>query len=384
MSAPKYILPTIVFAQLAGTSLWFAGNAVMGDVSSLWALPDGAIGWVTSSVQFGFIVGTLISAITTLSDRVSVRWLFVACAIFAAIANLLPLLIPGLASLLISRFFIGVFLAGIYPVGMKLAASWYQAGLSTALGWLVGALVLGTASGHLIRAFAPSWQVILWSVSALAAIGGLSIAALVPEGPHIGQAAPFSPTALFEVFKKADFRAAALGYFGHMWELYAFWALVPAIVATLLKPSTSSLSFASGTIIALGALGCVVGGFAARKLGSSTVAFWHLILSGALALSAPLWLMAPQPIAWICLGLWGYAVVADSPQFSTLTAKTAPNALVGTGLTIVTSIGFAVTILSIEATSALLTRYAIASILPLLAIGPVFGLISMRPLRKRD
>lgn len=381
-SPPRYILPVIVAAQFAGTSLWFAGNAVMPDIAALWSLPDGALGWVTSSVQLGFITGTLLGAVTMLTDRVSGRVVFLVGALLGALANSIPLVSPGLTTLLFSRFVVGVALAGIYPVGMKLAASWYQAGLSRALGWLVGALVLGTALPHLIRGLGSGlpWSDVLGVVSVLAVLGGVAVAAFVPEGPHVKRSAEFDPRAILSIFGSRDFRSAALGYFGHMWELYAFWALVPALVLT--RASASSMG--AFTVIALGAVGCVVGGVVALRVGAARVAVVQLALSGTLALTAPIWMRAPTPVALALLAVWGISVVGDSPQLSTLTARTAPKELVGSGLTIVTSLGFAITIASIELTSWLARTWDVRDVMPVLALGPLCGLFASRFILAND
>ena len=395
---PALVLPALVAAQFAGTSLWFAGNAILPDIQAAWSLPAGALGWVTSSVQLGFIVGTLLSAIFTLADRVSAPRLFFAASVMGALVNLGPLVFEGLWHLLGFRFLTGVALAGIYPVGMKLAASWYHKGLGSALGWLVGALVLGTAAPHLVRALGAgslSWQVVLAVISALAASGGLLVLLVVGEGPMATKnSAGFNPSALGALFRVPRFRAAALGYFGHMWELYAFWAFVPAILASYAAREEVALStsWASFAIIAAGAIGCVVGGRRALRVGSARVAMIQVVASGALALTAPLWSTLPPPLFLALLFAWGVVVVGDSPQFSTLNALTAPRELVGSGLTIVTSIGFGVTIhfemddpiFSIELVSQLARVFDILWVLPVMAIGPALSVLAIRSLVADD
>jgi MFS family permease len=299
-------------------------------------------------------------------------------------------MIEGLWPLLGFRFLTGVALAGIYPVGMKLAASWYREGLGAALGWLVGALVLGTAAPHLVRALGDgmlAWQAVLAIVSALAVIGGVLVLAVVGEGPMTSKSsAGFNPRALGALLRVPRFRAAALGYFGHMWELYAFWAFVPAILASYATRQQVELpvSWVAFAVIASGALGCIIGGKVALRKGSARVAAAQVLASGALALTAPLWSMAPTPIFVMAMLVWGVFVVGDSPQFSTLNALTAPRELVGSGLTIVTSIGFGVTIISIELISRLARDIDILWLLPVMALGPVVSLIAMRTLVASD
>jgi len=237
MPRPPHILPIIVLAQFAGTSLWFASNAVLADMQREWGLPDGALGMLTSSVQLGFIVGTLVFALANLADRLPPRLLFLVCSLLGAAANAAVALgAEGLTELIVLRFAVGFFLAGIYPVGMKIAASWYAKGLGHALGLLVGALVLGTAFPHLLKASSSSldWRAILLGVSATAATGGVLLAILVPAGPHLPTKSAFDPSALRRIFQEPKFRSAAFGYFGHMWEVYAFWAFVPVLLTALL------------------------------------------------------------------------------------------------------------------------------------------------------
>lgn len=375
MSAPpRRVLPVLVLAQFAGTALWFAGNAVLPDLQQAWGLDARALAWTTSAVQLGFIIGTLGAALSGLLDRVSRRRLFFAASIAGAAVNLIPLAVPGLPTLLLCRALTGVCLAGIYPVGMALAASWYQGGLGRALGWLVGALVLGTAAPHGVRHLGSHlpWSSVWIVVSAMAALGGFAVLLAVPDGPYRAPRAP-GKTDLRGLFAVPEFRASALGYFGHMWELYAMWTFVPALLAL----RTASVSGWAGVIIAAGAVGCVGGGLLSRRVGSARVARWSLIVSGTLALATPWIITLPWPVCVGLLIIWGVAVVADSPQLSTLTAQTAPSALVGTGLAVVTAIGFAITIGSIQLLAAF-DAQTLPWIMPALAIGPLLGWRALR------
>ncbi|MCC9167797.1 MFS transporter [Pontibacter harenae] len=377
--APSCILPTIVFSQFAGTSLWFAGNAVLPELQASLGLKQEALGLLTSAVQFGFILGTLCFAILSLADRVSPRLLFLVCALLGAVANALILVFSdSLTGVLLLRAITGFLLAGIYPVGMKIAASWYSGGLGKAMGYLVGALVLGTAFPHLLRSIGSSlpWQTMLMAVSLLAASGGLLLYLLVPNGPFLGKGAAFSARNMLQVFYAKKFRAAAFGYFGHMWELYTFWAFVPVVlVYALPEASTAEVSLISFAVIGAGAIGCVAGGYLSQRWGSGRVAFVQLVVSGLCCLlSFFLFELNSAAILMPFLLLWGVAVAGDSPQLSALTAKTAPAHLVGTALTIVTSIGFAITIVSILLMSQLLEHFTPPYLFITLAIGPLFGL----------
>jgi len=376
-----------VLAQFAGTSLWFAGNAVLPELQVLWHLPAGSLGYITSAVQLGFILGTLGFAFFNLADRFSPRILFFWCASLGAATNLLILAGPsGLALLLACRLLIGVFLAGIYPVGMKIAAGWYHAaGLGRALGFLIGALVLGTAFPQLVQGFGRelAWSDVVAATSGMAAAGGLVILLLVPDGPLMARSSGFDPRALLTVFRSPRFRAASFGYFGHMWELYAFWAFVPLVLAGYAagRPGLDlNVPLWSGLVIAAGFVGCAAGGMWVPRLGSARVAFAQLAVSGLCCVISPLLFFAP-PWVFLCfLLLWGITVVGDSPQFSALNAATAQRRLVGSALTIVNCIGFTITIFSVELLSWLVPRVGAPFLYPVLAFGPLLGLLSLRPL----
>jgi MFS family permease len=381
----RRILPTIVFTQFAGTSLWFAGNAVLPELQQELNLEQDALSLITSSVQLGFILGTLCFAVLSLADRVSPRVLFMLCAVSGAAANALLVFLPGdITTILLLRVATGFLLAGVYPVGMKIAASWYSGSLGKAIGYLVGALVLGTAFPHLLRALGTDlqWQTMLLTISGLAATGGLLMFILVPDGPYLRKGATFDIRNMVQVFKVKEFRAAAFGYFGHMWELYTFWAFVPVILVYSLPQLTPvQVSFYSFCVIAAGTVGCVGGGYLSQRLGSAKVAFVQLLLSGLCCLAAVFILPVNSAIVIIpFLVFWGVVVAGDSPQFSALSARTAPPHLVGTALTVVTSIGFALTIGSIQFTAQVLKFIPIPLALALLAIGPVLGLVSLKKL----
>ena len=386
---PFWILPIIVFSQFAGGSLWFAGNAILADLQSQWNIGSGAVGSITSAVQFGFITGTLCFAFFAISDKFSPRKVFFGCSIFGAISNLLVFVIPhDLYPLLVLRFMTGFFLAGIYPIGMKIAAGWYQKKLGNAIGLLVGALVLGTAFPHLLKSIGGSlpWKQVILSVSVLSPFGGLLVFWLVPDGPYITKGTKFDPKSSYRVFKPTDFRAASFGYFGHMWELYTFWAFVPVLLGIYTSRSSLSINipFWSFIVIAVGSLGCAIGGLISLKVGSAKVAFTQLLLSGICCLLSPFLFSAPPEIFIGFLIFWGIVVVGDSPQYSAISARTAPKELVGTGLTIMNCIGFAITILSIQFVNYLTVHINENYWLLVLAMGPLLGLISLRPLLRES
>lgn len=383
MKVPKRILPVIVFSQFTGTSLWFAGNVILADLQSVMNVNIRDTGIVTSSIQLGFITGTLIFAILSLSDRYSPRKLFLVCSILGAISNLLIYFLAyNLFSLLVLRFITGFFLTGIYPIGMKIASGWYKKDLGNAIGLLVGALVFGTAFPHLLKSISGSlhWELVIFTVSLVSVIGGVLMFIFVKDGPFITSGTKFNPRAIITIFKQRNFRSAALGYFGHMWELYTFWALVPIILIYYLKINSVSLNifFWSFIIIAAGSIGCIAGGLISKKIGSAKVAFFQLAISACCCLISPIMFHTSSIVFITYLIFWGIVVVGDSPQYSAVIALAAPKELVGSGLTFVNSIGFSITILSLWFTYQLLNVVDISYALLILSIGPIIGLLSMR------
>ena len=382
---PLHILPIIVFAQFAGTSLWFAGNAVAGDLQNAFNLPSENIGDITSAVQLGFISGTFVFAILSIADRFSPSKVFLFSALLGAIFNSCILwFATDLFSLLSFRFLTGFFLAGIYPVGMKISADWYNKGLGKALGYLVGALVLGTAFPHLLKYLSGNlpFNYILLATSFLSAFGGLLLYFFVGDGPHRKRATKFNWNAIPKIFSYKKFRSAAFGYFGHMWELYALWAFIPIILSTYNKMQNAELNIPlwSFIIIAVGSIGCVIGGYISLKKGSAKVAYAMLLTSGILCLISPALFFLPKYIFLFALIIWGFSVIGDSPQFSTIVAQTAPKEYIGTALTIVNCIGFALTIFSIQLLVFLENKIGAGFYYLFLLPGVAFGLVSIKKL----
>lgn len=380
----KRILPIIVISQFFCTSLWFAGNAVMGDLVREFELGSSAFGYLTSSVQLGFIVGTLLFAIFSVADRFSPSKVFFVCSFIGAIANLGTVWEGNsFISIVSVRFLTGFFLAGIYPVGMKIAADYFDKGLGKSLGYLVGALVLGTAFPHLLTSFSSSlpWRIVIITTSVLAFLGGILMFFLVPDGPFRKTSQKIRVATFFEIFKNKAFRNSAFGYFGHMWELYTFWAFVPFIISNFNQNNNASLnvSFNSFLVIGVGSISCVIGGLLAHKYGVRKVAKIALFISGICCLISPLiGLLASSTFTIFLLLVWGIFVIPDSPLFSTLVAQNAPPENKGTALTIVNNVGFAITIVSIQLITYLVHEVSPNLIFPILAIGPIFGLIATR------
>lgn len=378
----NWILFVIVLAQFCCTSLWFASNGIVKELALAFQFDASTITHLTSAVQFGFIVGTFGFALFTIVDRYSPSRVFFICALLGASSNALLLSsYNSFESILSLRFLTGFFLAGIYPVGMKIAADHFEKGLGKSLGFLVGALVLGTAFPHLLALKSTNlgWQYVLIGTSCLAIFGGSSMLFFVPNGPYRVSSTAFDFSKIIAVFKLPTFRKSAIGYFGHMWELYTFWAFLPVIISYYFQQHnihSGNISYWSFLTIGIGAVACVGAGFIAQKIGAKRTAISALVVSGFCCLLLPLVVWVNSfPLFMIFLLVWGAAVVADSPMLSTLVAQTAPNNMKGTALTIVNCIGFSITIISIQLIGMLEKSFSIALIFPILAIGPLMSVL---------
>ncbi|MEI6866556.1 MFS transporter [Flavicella sp.] len=383
MLTSKKALPLIVISQFLCTSLWFAGNGVSNDIISSFNLNQNTVSYLITSVQFGFIFGTLLFALLFITDRFSPSTIFFVCSLLGATFNLGILLENNtLTSLVVFRFLTGFSLAGIYPVGMKIAADYFNEGLGKSLSWLVGALVLGTAFPHFLKLISGnySWTYVIFSTSILAVLGGLLILFFIPKGPYYKTNSKPGLNNIFRVFKNKKFSQAAIGYFGHMWELYTFWAFVPIFISiynSLHSGSNLSIPLFSFIIIGSGSIACIVGGYLSSCFGTKKTATYFLISSGICCLTSPFFFYSSIFIFLSFMIFWGATVIADSPLFSSLIAKNTEPESKGTALTIINCIGFSITIISIQTLSYLQSITQSNYILLILAIGPIFGVINL-------
>ena len=379
-------LGLVAIVQVLAMSVWFSTAAVVPSLEREWEISSAGAAWLTTAVQLGFVAGAVVSAALNLSDRVSVPRLIAACAVAAGAANLLVALVAGgLEAAVVLRFATGVALAGVYPAGVKLMASWFRTGRGAAMGALVGALTLGSAMPHLVNGLGGlPWEEVLVVTSLMAfAAGGAALR--LREGPLLGAGAPLHPAYVREMFLDRSQRRVNLGYFGHMWELYAFWTWLPAYLLASLEawdPRTDwrvGAGLAAFAVIGVaGAAGCVAGGLAARRVGSTRVAFLAMVVSAACCVLSGLvfgvgpWLLLPFLI------VWGFAVIADSAQFSAALSDAADPRYVGTALAAQMAIGFIITVATIRLLPLLADQVGWRWSLTVLAAGPAFGAAAIR------
>lgn len=385
-------LALLALVDLLAMSLWFSASAVVPELREAWGLDDAGAAWLTTSVQLGFATGAVLSALLTLSDVWDPRRLIAGSALVGATATAaIAVFADGLALTVFLRFVTGVALAGVYPPGMKMVAGWFRAGRGMAIGVLIGALAVGSAMPHLLRPLGGigAWRLVLLLASGFAVVAAVLAAAGLRAGPHQAPAAPFDPRAVRRMFADRATMLANGGYFGHMWELFAMWTWIPAFLAASFAADSSAgttpslASYLAFGTIAAGGLGAAAAGILADRVGRTAVTSWSMVVSGACCLvigplfGGPVW-----PIAAVCL-VWGFAIVADSAQFSACVSELAEPEYVGTALTLQTAIGFLLTIATIRLVPVWESWFGWEWAFAPLAIGPALGTWSMLALRRR-
>ena len=382
------MLGVVSLAQFLGMTLWFSATAVTPLLVREFDIPPGHVAWLTMAVQAGFVAGTLVSALGNLADVLNARTLMFIGSLAGAVANAAVIIAPGSMSVIAWRFLTGASLALVYPPGMKIAAGWFRDQRGLALGLLIGALTLGKAFPHLLTTlFDDNWHQPMLLVSGLAAIGGVLVLTIVRDGPYVAATAPFDPHAIRKILASRGARLATFGYLGHMWELYAMWTWIAVFAAASFAASGMPNASAAGSMAAFlaigsGAAGCGLAGYLADRLGKARIAMWAMLASAACATltvivfgASPFWLYA-------LVMVWGFAVVADSAQFSALVSEHAPREHIGTALTLQTCVGFLLTMVTIELLPRLaeISSWRYASLL--LVPGPLLGAWAMARLKK--
>jgi MFS family permease len=381
------MLAALAVAELLGMSLWFSATAVAPSLAEAFALSASESAWLTMAVQAGFVGATLLTAVANLADVVNPRVLIGAGCLLGAAANASALMVASPWTLIASRLATGAALAWVYPPAMKVAAGWFRLRRGFALGMLIGALTLGKAMPHLVTAlFGADWRTPILVTSALAFAGAVIAVGIVRDGPLLPPTSRFDARAVRRVFAVRDVRLATAGYLGHMWELYAMWAWVAAFAAASLGAAGSSEPLHDAALIAFvaigsGALGCMVAGRLADGLGKARVARLALATSGACCLATALVYGRHPAWLFVLVAVWGFAVVADSAQFSALVSDHAPADAIGTALTLQTSMGFLLTMVTIDALPRIATLVGWQYASWMLALGPLAGWLAMRRVR---
>jgi MFS family permease len=382
------VLALLAVAELLGMSIWFAGTAVAPALTAQWGLDTAQVGWLTALVQLGFVVGTATAAVFNLADLVPSRYYLAACAILGALANSLLLISDRYGSALLARFFTGFFLAGVYPPAMKMAATWFRSRRGVAIGIIVGALTVGKALPFLIKAFAVEGvgPVVVGS-SLLAVVGATIVLVGYHDGPYPFAPRPFSWGLVGTIARIPRWRLATGSYLGHMFELYSFWAWIPAFLAASAAASgqphnETALALTTYVVIATGAAGCVWGGIAADRRGRERVISIALASSGSCALLVGVFFGVDLPLTAMMVSVWSFFVIADSAQFSALVTEAVPAHAVGTALTMQTCLGFFLTLISIQLVPPVVESAGWPVAFGMLALGPAAGILAIRRLAR--
>jgi MFS family permease len=375
-------LALLALALVLSMTTWFSATAVVPQLRAEWALGDTAAAWLTIAVQLGFVTGALVSAALNVADVLSTRAVLLAGAVGAAGANALLPAVGGAAGAIPLRFLTGFFLAGVYPPAFKLMSTWFRQGRGRALGILAGALAVGSAGPHLVNGVGGlDWHVVVFATSALTVAGGLVAYLGVDEGPFAFPRASFDPRQAPRAFANRGVRLASFGYFGHMWELYAMWAWFAVFFSAAVEDGAQA-AYATFAVIAAGGLGCWAGGVLGDRIGRPETTAGMMTVSGTCALLIGLLLDAPTWTVLVVGLVWGFTVVADSAQFSTLVTEHADQAYVGTALSMQLAVGFVLTVPAIWLIPFLEDAFGWRWTFAFLAPGPALGVVAMLRLRR--
>ncbi|HEX9365576.1 MAG TPA: MFS transporter [Vicinamibacterales bacterium] len=383
---PRRMLALVAAGEILGMTLWFSATAAAPSVAREFALDTAMRAWLTMAVQAGFVAGTLLTAVTNAADAINARRLFTAGCLAGAACNAAITVAPTAGAIVALRFCTGAALAWVYPPGMKIAAGWFRERRGTALGIVVGAVGMGSAVPHLLAWMGAGvpWRTLVAASSVMAVAGAALVALAVKDGPYLSASAPFDRHALRIVLSNRGTRLAMLGYFGHMWELYAMWTWIAAFAAASLGAAAGTAGSAVAFVaIASGSIGCVVAGLWADRWGKARVAGAAMLASAACALGSPLFFGAPIGALLLLAVVWGFTVVADSAQFSALVSEHTPRTHVGTALTLQTSAGFLLTMVSMRLVPPITElagwQWAFVFLVP----GPLLGAVAMWRLARK-
>jgi MFS family permease len=369
MGTPRQVLPVTLLVILAGSAVYFAGSVAAPGLAVMWGLSDQASAWLTSTVQLGFVAGTLLAVGLDLPDRFRPSRLLAVLLIAAAVCNVLIIMAPSAWAVFVLRFLVGAFSGPVYPIGMRLLATWYPR-LGLRLGLLLGAYTFGLGVTAILQSLRLDWQSALLGSSVVALLGALVAVVAVVTGPLLPARTALDVRAALRSFRVGTYRRSAVSYFGHMWELFAFWGLLPFFLAAAGFAGLSLDLVVMGAFLA-GGTGCIIGGIVSRWAGEAVVARAALAISGLLCLASPWLFAAPDWLLVVAVLVWGAAAVADSPMFSALSSHAAPRGYVGAALTVQNSIGFLIPVVPLTLVPVVASWFGWQYAFVVLAVGPV-------------